>query len=186
MPLEKNTATNLPQSSPISPSTSSQSVVTGTIKVPDKKPSNTSGKQRRKRTKVHGDKFGSKLQVKQKQPSPLSTPYSIIAPDTRLSSGAQLTSASIIGTSTSTSDSCSGEGRKASTSSSSTGSCTNLTSQLETISFLITDSTTTNSSKASAVPETTDKTLRAQADANPRPSVTSYCSATEDDVSTIM
>ena len=155
------------------------------MKVQDKKLSNTPGKQKRKRTKLHGDKYVSKLQVQQKHPSPLAISNSYIAPDSGLS-GAQIPSSSMAGTSTSTSDSCSGEGRKASTSSSSTGSCTNLTSQLETTSFLLTDSTTANVSKASTAPETLDKMHRVLGEENPKPSKTSYCSATEDDVSTIM
>ena len=185
VPRDRNTATNLPISSPILPSSSSQSVAKGTMKVQDKKLSNTPGKQKRKRTKLHGDKYVSKLQVQQKHPSPLAISNSYIAPDSGLS-GAQIPSSSMAGTSTSTSDSCSGEGRKASTSSSSTGSCTNLTSQLETTSFLLTDSTTANVSKASTAPETLDKMHRVLGEENPKPSKTSYCSATEDDVSTIM
>ena len=185
VPRDKYTATNLPISSPILPSSSSQSAVKGTIKVQDKKVSNTPGKQKRKRTKLHGDKYVSKLQVQQKHPLPLAISNSYIAPDSALT-GAQIPSASIAGTSTSTSDSCSGEGRKASTSSSSTGSCTNLTSQLETTSFLITESTTANVSKESTAPETTDKMHRVLGEGNQNPSITSYCSATEDDVSTIM
>lgn len=153
----------------------------------EKKLSGAHGKQKRKRTKVHGDKYGTKLHVQQIQPSPPATCSSIATSEARLSRVA-IASASITGasTTTSTSDSCSGEGRKASTSSSSTGSCTNLTSQLETTSFLITDSTTTNSSKTFVAHDAPDKLQPAPGDTNQRPSATSYCSATDDDVSTIM
>ena len=184
VPLDNNSATNLPISSPISPSSSSQFVATGMKKIQEKKLSSTPGKQKKRRTKLHGDRYGAKLQVQQKQPSPLASSQSYNAQDVRVLGASTCITCS--STSTSTSDSCSGKGRKASTSSSSTGSCTNLTSQLETTSFLITDSATANDSITSTAPRTTDELKKVTGEVNQRPSVTSYCSATEDDVSTIM
>ena len=110
-------------------------------------PSSTTMKPKRKRQKAVGDKLISKLHLHQMHTLASSADPHKSSSSTSLLGAVGSESGIVVGyatTTTSTSDSCSGCGRKASTSSSSTGSCTNLTSQCETSSLLLSDTTAEN------------------------------------------
>ena len=182
VPLDNSTTNNLPISSTLSPSLA-QSAISCSKTTQGKKLSGTPSKPKRKRTKGHTERLSTRLQLQQMQQTSAVSSFSGSSSASHLVRGVAIhTTAGNTSTTTSTSDSCSGGGgRKASTSSSSTGSCTNLTSQCETSSFTITDTTPGSKSKTTL----TTHVASSLEHENKRPSLSSYCSATEDDVSTI-
>ena len=171
---------SLPISSTLSPSTTQSSSKADNAK----KLSISLNKPKKRRTKGHPEKSSSKLQSQEAHSTACITPQSNILSVSQVREvPVPFNTGGYITATTSNDDSCSGGGgdRKESTSSSSTGgSCTNLASQDETKSFIISDTVSTLSKSKLAGTELVNVETESI-----RPSLSSYCSATEDDVSTI-